>query len=366
MHQKRTERGDLDPQETSEWLQALDQVVEEAGPDRASFLLERLAQRARTVGVELPIQHNTPYINTIPPEEEVPYPGDRALERRIKNLARWNAMAAYTAQLTMGKSPAAAQAFLATLFSHVSVQDSSARASMQTFVGGKGDVLLAYENEAIQAKRTGAAVATIIPDDTLLIENPVAPIVSSPNQKTADAFIDFLYTDRAQIIFGTYGYRPVSESAAKVFDFPRIKHLSKISDLGGWAAVNSKFFDPQNGGSAMRATIRARVSAPRAVSRTIRTRRSCGHAVRWTSPRPSSRSTIPVTLEASHPSRSTSRRMGAPAPGSTSRSTWHCGSESSNSEASSGSRVRCRISRSKSSSHASQARDDRGMSRTHS
>src|SRR6266403_2038254 len=98
MHQKKTERLDLDPQETSEWLQALDQVVEEAGPDRASFLLERLAQRARNVGVELPIQHNTPYINTIPPEEEVPFPGDRALERRIKTLTRWNAMAMVSRQ----------------------------------------------------------------------------------------------------------------------------------------------------------------------------------------------------------------------------------------------------------------------------
>src|SRR5258708_35000341 len=98
MHQKTTERVDLDPQETSEWLQALDQVVEEAGPDRASFLLERLAQRARNTGVELPIQHNTPYINTIPPEEETPYPGDRALERRIKSLTRWNAMAMVSRQ----------------------------------------------------------------------------------------------------------------------------------------------------------------------------------------------------------------------------------------------------------------------------
>jgi len=161
--------------------------------------------------------------------------------------ARWNVMAAYAAQLTMGKSPAQAQAYLQNLFSHVSVQDSSARASMQTFVGGKGDVLLAYENEAIQAKHTGAAVETVIPDDTLLIENPVAPIATSSNLKTAQAFIDFLYSDRAQIIFGTYGYRPVVASAANVFSFPRIKHLSKIADLGGWDAVNAKFFDPQSG-----------------------------------------------------------------------------------------------------------------------
>ena len=161
--------------------------------------------------------------------------------------ARWNAMAAYTAQLTMGRSPADAQAFLGTLFSHVTVQDSSARASMQTFVGGKGDVLLAYENEAIQAKHTGAGVEYIVPDDTLLIENPVAPVMTSSNLKTAQAFIDFLYTDRAQVIFGTYGYRPVLASAASIFDFPRVKHLSKISDLGGWGVVNTKFFDPQTG-----------------------------------------------------------------------------------------------------------------------
>src|SRR5579864_704763 len=98
MHQKKSVRVDLDPQETSEWLAALDQVVDEGGPDRASFLLERLAERARAMGVELPIQHNTPYINTIPPEEETPYPGDRALERRIKSLTRWNAMAMVSRQ----------------------------------------------------------------------------------------------------------------------------------------------------------------------------------------------------------------------------------------------------------------------------
>src|SRR5579863_5832644 len=93
MHQQLTERVDLDPRETSEWLDALDQVVEEGGPGRAAVLLERIAQRARQLGVDLPIRHNTPYINTIPPEDEVPYPGDRAMERRIKSLIRWNAMA---------------------------------------------------------------------------------------------------------------------------------------------------------------------------------------------------------------------------------------------------------------------------------
>ena len=94
MHQKLTERVvDLNPQETSEWVEALDEIIDQAGPDRAAFLLEQLTERARLDGVELPVQLNTPYVNTIRTEDEAPYPGDRAMERRIKSLVRWNAMA---------------------------------------------------------------------------------------------------------------------------------------------------------------------------------------------------------------------------------------------------------------------------------
>src|SRR6478672_13845394 len=94
MHQKIAERVvDLDPQETREWLDALDQILDEAGPDRASYLLDRLNKRATAAGAELPLHLNTPYINTIPTEAELPYPGDRAMERRIKSIIRWNAMA---------------------------------------------------------------------------------------------------------------------------------------------------------------------------------------------------------------------------------------------------------------------------------
>ena len=74
-------------------LKSLDQVIDQAGPDRATFLLEHLNERARANGAEVPVQFNTPYVNTIRPEEEVAYPGDRAMERRIKSLIRWNAMA---------------------------------------------------------------------------------------------------------------------------------------------------------------------------------------------------------------------------------------------------------------------------------
>jgi pyruvate dehydrogenase E1 component len=84
---------DLNPQETSEWLEALEQVVDEIGPNRAQYLLERLLDRAANFGIAATRNLTTPYLNTIPVQEELPYPGDRALERRIKSLLRWNAAA---------------------------------------------------------------------------------------------------------------------------------------------------------------------------------------------------------------------------------------------------------------------------------
>ncbi|HEX4769967.1 MAG TPA: pyruvate dehydrogenase (acetyl-transferring), homodimeric type [Bryobacteraceae bacterium] len=90
---KEERQTDSNPQETAEWLEALEQVVDEAGPDRAAFLLQQVVSRARDFGVAEQPKVNTPYVNTIPVTEEEPYPGDRALERRIKSLVRWNAAA---------------------------------------------------------------------------------------------------------------------------------------------------------------------------------------------------------------------------------------------------------------------------------
>ncbi len=93
MLKKKVDVEDLNPQETAEWLEALNEVVDEEGPDRAAQLLNSLLDRAATLGVNPPLKLNTPYLNTIPVSEQVPYPGDRAVERRIKSLTRWNAMA---------------------------------------------------------------------------------------------------------------------------------------------------------------------------------------------------------------------------------------------------------------------------------
>ena len=79
--------------ETSEWLYSLDYVLQHGGPDRVVELLQQLQIRAHKVGVHIPFSANTPYINTIPREQQLPFPGNREIERRIKSLIRWNAMA---------------------------------------------------------------------------------------------------------------------------------------------------------------------------------------------------------------------------------------------------------------------------------
>jgi pyruvate dehydrogenase E1 component len=84
---------DLDPLETSEWVEALDDIIDQAGPVRAGYLLNRLMERAANFGVQPPLRWNTPYVNTINVDDEVVYPGDRAIERVIKSLVRWNAAA---------------------------------------------------------------------------------------------------------------------------------------------------------------------------------------------------------------------------------------------------------------------------------
>ena len=86
-------KPDIDPQETQEWLDALEAVLENEGAERAHFLLERLIDKARRSGAYLPFSANTAYLNTIPITRQEKFPGDRAMERRIRSLVRWNAMA---------------------------------------------------------------------------------------------------------------------------------------------------------------------------------------------------------------------------------------------------------------------------------
>ena len=159
--------------------------------------------------------------------------------------ARWNVMAGYGARLELGESEQEATSYLERLFANVAVQDKSARESLQTFAGGKGDVLLAYENEAITAQAKGEDVDYVVPDQKILIENPVAVTTDAPEQ--AQAFVDFLRTPKAQRIFAEKGYRPVLESILAATDYPAPSKLFTIADLGGWDTVSEKFFDREQG-----------------------------------------------------------------------------------------------------------------------
>jgi len=159
--------------------------------------------------------------------------------------ARWNLMAAYGAQIELGKSEDEALQYLHDLLSHTPVQDKSAREALQTFVGGKGDVMIAYENEAITAQQKGEDVDYVVPEQTILIENPIAVVKDAP--PAAQAFVDFLRSDEAQQLFADKGYRPVVESVLARTSFLKPSALFTIAKFGGWSEVKTKFFDPEEG-----------------------------------------------------------------------------------------------------------------------
>ncbi len=160
--------------------------------------------------------------------------------------ARWNVMAAYGSKLKEGDAPAQAQAYLATLFHHVVSQDTSARNATQTFLAGKGDVLIAYENEAIADQKKGAPVDYVVPKDTILIQNPIA-VLSKGNTTLATAFVNYLLSPAAQQIWAQQGYRPVVPGTAGAGAFPTPAGLFTIDTLGGWSTVTKQFFDPSSG-----------------------------------------------------------------------------------------------------------------------
>jgi len=166
--------------------------------------------------------------------------------------AKWNLLAAYGAQIEEGKSPTEALAFLKTLLEHAVVQPGSASDALTAFTSGKGDVLLSYESDAIEAQKAGEDLDYVIPDDTILIETPAATTTDAPTQ--AQDFLKFLWTPPAQQLWADGGYRPVDKSVlAKNKDkFPTPSGLFTVNDpsIGGWEKANTEFFDPENGSVA--------------------------------------------------------------------------------------------------------------------
>src|SRR3954467_15901012 len=106
--------------------------------------------------------------------------------------AKWNVLAAYLAQRHLGKTDAQATAYVQKLFQHVVSQDTSGSNATNTFLGGKGDVLITYESEAINARLQGRNLQYVIPRQTMLIELPVAVLKGSANKDKANQFIQYL------------------------------------------------------------------------------------------------------------------------------------------------------------------------------
>src|SRR5688500_11679304 len=137
--------------------------------------------------------------------------------------AKWNLMAAYGSQTAQGKSPEEALDFLHKVLGNTPVQDKSAREALQTFAGGKGDVLLSYENEAITAQKAGIELDYVVPDQTIPIQNPAAVTTESQNPDHAKAFLDWLVTPEAQEIYASKGYRSVLPDLVDESTFPTPK-----------------------------------------------------------------------------------------------------------------------------------------------
>jgi sulfate transport system substrate-binding protein len=165
--------------------------------------------------------------------------------------AKWNVLAAYGAERRLGKTDKQATAYVEQLFKHVVSQDTSGRNATNTFLSGKGDVLITYESEAQAARQTGQNIQYVIPRQTMLIELPIAVLKGSPNKDAANAFIRFVKSTPAQELFAQYGFRPVDKKvAAKYADkFPSRPGMFKVDDryIGGWRNADKVWFDPNKG-----------------------------------------------------------------------------------------------------------------------
>lgn len=164
--------------------------------------------------------------------------------------AKWNLLAPYAAKSNGGQNAQAGLDFVTDLVSnHIRTRPASGREASDVFLQGTGDVLISYENEAINIARQGKPVDYIIPPQTFKIENPVAVVSTSTHRDKATALKNFLYTPEAQKIWAQAGFRPVDPAVAIDFadDFPTPEKLWTIDDLGGWETIDASLFDKDNG-----------------------------------------------------------------------------------------------------------------------
>ena len=167
--------------------------------------------------------------------------------------AKWNVLAVYGAMRKAGLSDRKALQFVTKLFRHVVSQDSSAANAMNTFLAGKGDVLITYESEAYTAQLAGKHLALVVPRPTMLIELPMVALEHAPS--AAKAFISFAHAPKQQAIFAANGYRPVVKSVLARPDLASWRNKYRTGPtfnvrdriFGGWRKADKVWFDPDTG-----------------------------------------------------------------------------------------------------------------------
>ena len=169
--------------------------------------------------------------------------------------AKWNILAAWAhAAQAPGGNDTKAQDFVTKLLHNTVAMPGSGSDALASFLAGNGDVLLAYENDSIEARASGEDVDYVIPDDTLLIQNPAA--VTADASPAAQDFLDFQLSKEGQTLYAQAGFRPVISGVdtdvpgveTPSDPFPKVKTLFTIDkDFGGWGAADPKYFDEDNG-----------------------------------------------------------------------------------------------------------------------
>jgi sulfate transport system substrate-binding protein len=168
--------------------------------------------------------------------------------------AMWNILAVYGAALrghitdVPGDDPQAAADFLKEVLANVTVMDKAARDSILNFEKGIGDLAITYENEILVGRGTGQSYERVIPASTILIENPIAIVDASVDKhgtrEVAEAFLEFLYSERAQEIYAQHGLRVVNQKVAADFtqDYPPVEDLFTVDTFGGWDQIMNNIF----------------------------------------------------------------------------------------------------------------------------
>lgn len=171
---------------------------------------------------------------------------------KTSGVARWNFLTLWNSVIRTGSDEAKAKEFVSQVYKNVPILTKDAREATDAFFKqGQGDALINYENEIFLAQENGMKVNYTIPDVNISIDNPIAVVDRNVdkhnNREVVEAFVQFLFTPQAQEEFAKVGFRPVNTTVAKsktfVDKYPPVKTLSTVKDLGGWEAVQKKFFD---------------------------------------------------------------------------------------------------------------------------